>query len=65
MLVGVSDRVAIGRVVLPHWLEMGIAAAIVLVGLLGWELIIVDVWLAETDQQTIGIAHTAVTAKIN
>jgi hypothetical protein len=44
-----GERVAIDRVVLPHWLEMGIAVAIVLVGLLGWKLIIVDVWLAETD----------------
>ena len=58
-----SDRTAINRVVQPRWLEVVFAVAIILVGALGWKLIIVDVWLGETDEQSIGVAQTFLTAK--
>jgi hypothetical protein len=48
--------------VVARWPETAVAVAIVLLGVLGWKLIIVDVWLAETDEQSIGVAHT-LTAK--
>ena len=53
----------IDRVVQPRWLEVVFAVAIILVGGLGWKLIIVDVWLGETDEQSIGVAQTLLTAK--
>ena len=51
------------RVVQPRWLEVVFAVAIILVGALGWKLIIVDVWLGEADEQSIGVAQTFLTAK--
>jgi hypothetical protein len=45
------------RSVLARWLEAIAAVVIVLIGVLGWKLIIVDVWLAETDEHSIGVAH--------
>jgi len=58
-----GDRTVIDRVVQPRWLEVVFAVAIILVGGLGWKLIIVDVWLGETDEQSIGVAQTFLTAK--
>ena len=58
-----GDRTMVHRVVQPRWLEVVFAVAIILVGGLGWKLIIVDVWLGETDEQSIGVAQTFLTAK--
>jgi hypothetical protein len=59
---GVKKGDGAGRIVLARSLEVIVAVVIVLIGVLGWKLIIVDVWLAETDEQSIGVAH-ALTAK--